>query len=109
MQLLTRDNEKIEAFLGSLRQACEAAVSELVTDGKSYVTMALFLLTFYMRENCVGPSVYTEYVEETRAPLIKSGPLPPNDLDCISNKHLLLQAAMLKHFERDGEQIYHKS
>ena len=48
-------------------------------------------------------------MEETRAPLIKGGPLPPNDLDCMSNKNLLLQATLLKHFERDGEQIHHKS
>ena len=65
-------------------------MSELVSDQKSYVTLALFLLTFYMRENCIGPSVYTQYVEETRAPLIKSGPLPENDLDIMSNKNLLL-------------------
>ena len=52
--------------------------------------MALFLITFYMRENSVGPSVYTQYVEDTRAPLIKGGPLPENDLDVISNKNLTL-------------------
>ena len=71
--------------------------------------MTLFLMTFYMRENCVGPSVYTQYVEETRAPLVKGGPLPQNDLDSMSNKNLKLQAAMLKYFEKDGEQIYQKS
>ena len=80
-----------------------------MTDERSFVTVALFLLTFYMRENCTGPSVYTQYVEDTRAPLIKGGPLPDNELDCISNKNLMLQAAMLKHYERDGEFIYHKS
>ena len=84
-------------------------VSELVTDTKSYVTLSLFLINLYMRENCVGPSLYTEYVEETLAPLIKGGPLPENELDCMSNKNLKLQASLLKHFERDGEQIYHKS
>lgn len=66
------------------------AITELVTDTKSYVSMALFLITFYMRENSVGPSVYTQYVEDTRAPLIKGGPLPENDLDVISNKNLTL-------------------
>lgn len=53
--------------------------------------------------------MYTEYVEETLAPLIKGGPLPLNELDFMSNKNLRLQAALLKFFERDGEQIYHKS
>ena len=67
------------------------------------MTLAWFLLSFYMRENCTGPSVYTQYVEETRAPLVKGGPLPSNDLDCMSNKNLQLQAALLKNFERDGE------
>ena len=81
----------------------------MVTDQRSYVTLSQFLMTFYMRENCVGPSVYTEYVEDTRAPLIKGGPLPLNGLDMLSNKNLKLQASLLKHFERDGEQIYHKS
>ena len=94
--------EGLEAF-------CQALINEFVTDTKSYVTLSLFLLTFYMRENCIGPSVYTEYVEETRAPLIKGGSLPINDLDSISNKNLQMKASLLKHFERDGEQIYHKS
>jgi len=95
--------------LDGLQAFSRATISEFVTDSKSYVTLTLFLLTFYMRENCVGPSVYTEYVEDTRTPLIKGGSLPENDLDSISNKNLQLQASMLKHFERDGEQIYHKS
>ena len=95
--------------MDGLQAFSRATISEFVTDSKSYVTLTLFLLTFYMRENCVGPSVYTEYVEDTRTPLIKGGSLPENDLDSISNKNLQLQASMLKHFERDGEQIYHKS
>lgn len=56
-----------------------------------------------MRENVAGPSVYTEYVEDTKAPLIKGGPLPLNDLDCLSNKNMRLQASLLKYFERSGE------
>jgi hypothetical protein len=56
-----------------------------------------------MRENFFGPSVYTQYVEETKAPLIKSGPLPDNPLDPLSNKNEELQDKLLKHFENDGE------
>jgi len=41
----------------------------------------------YQRENSIGPSVYTEYVEETRAPLVKGGPLPETPFDPISNKN----------------------
>ena len=104
-----QDEARVTAQLTQLKTFAQQVVTELVTDEKSYVTLALFLLTFYMRENCIGPSVYTQYVEDTRAPLIRSGPLPANDLDCMSNKNLALQAALLKSFERDGEQIYHKS
>jgi len=43
-----------------------------------------------MRENCFGPSIYTQYVEETRAPLITAGPLPQNKLDPISTKNNVL-------------------
>ena len=70
--------------------------------------MVLFLFSTYLRENCLGPSVYTEYVEDTLAPLVK-GYLPPYALDPISHKNKLLQAALLKHYDRDGEQLYHKS
>ena len=51
--------------------------------------------------------MYTEYVEDTLAPLVK-GVLPDNELDPISLKNEALQAALLKHFERDGEQLYHR-
>jgi hypothetical protein len=44
-------------------------------------------MTFYARENMIGPSVYTEYVEETLAPIDRTGPLPKNDLDMLSNKN----------------------
>jgi hypothetical protein len=74
-----------------------------------YVTTIIFLMTFYARENMVGPSVYTEYVEETLAPIVRTGALPKNDLDMLSNKNEKLQDFFLKHFERDGEEIYHKS
>ena len=107
--MLMQDEQLVSGELSALKAFAEQIVSELVTDTKSYVTLSLFLLNLYMRENCVGPSLYTEYVEETLAPLIKGGPLPENELDCISNKNLKLQAALLKQFERDGEQIYHKS
>ena len=80
----------IDTEMEALKAFAKQTVSELVTDSKSYVTLSLFLINFYMRENCVGPSVYTLYVEETLAPLIKGGPLPENDLDSLSNKNLKL-------------------
>jgi len=69
----------------------------------------LFLWSIYIRENCIGPSIYTEYVEDTRAPLIKGGPLPVTPFDSISNKNEKLQELLLKHFEKDGEPFYHKA
>ena len=71
--------------------------------------MVLFLFSTYLRENSLGPSVYTEYVQDTLAPLVKGGPLPLNALDPISHKNKHLQGALLKHFDKDGEQLYHKS
>ena len=71
--------------------------------------MVIFLCGSYARENCLGPSVYTEYVEDTLAPLVKGGDLPDNDLDIMSFKNKELQKSLMKHFERDGEQVYHKS
>ena len=71
--------------------------------------MVLFLFSTYIRENSLGPSVYTQYVQETLAPLDTSGPLPENHLDPISFKNKPLQQALLKYFEKDGEQLFHKS
>ena len=65
-------------------------------------------MSAYARENMLGPSIYTEYVEETLAPLVKSN-LPSSELDDISFKNKGLQSALLKHFQRDGEQVYHRS
>lgn len=67
-----------------------------------------FLMAFYLRENSLGPSVFTEYVEDTRAPLVKSE-LPVTEFDPISTKNQLLQYALLGHFERDGETLYQRS
>ena len=64
--------------------------------------------SFFLRENSLGPSVYTEYVEDTRAPLVKTGELPANDLDPISFKNVKLQKCLLDYFERSGEQMYHR-
>ena len=34
-----------------------------------FVTMVVFLMTIYARENMLGPSIYSQYVEDTKAPL----------------------------------------
>ena len=107
--MLIQDDDLMQEKLEELKTFAKTMIAEFATDKKTFVSLAHFLMTFYMRENCTGPSVYTQYVEDTRMPLIKTGPLPLNELDCMSNKNLVLQAALLKYFEKDGEQIYHKS
>ena len=59
--------------------------------------MILFLMTFYARENMLGPSVYTEYVEDTLAPLDRTK-LAENELDVLSFKNEELQNSLLNHF-----------
>ena len=56
---------------------------------QDFESLACFLFGFYLRENSLGPSVYTEYVEDTRAPLVK-GDLPVTDFDPLSTKNTLL-------------------
>jgi hypothetical protein len=52
--------------------------------------------------------VFTEYVEETRAPL-KKGELVETELDLISTKNMVLHNVLLKHYEKDGEPFYQNS
>lgn len=94
------------ASLDSLTNYCQTLVKQNQIE---VVSLSLFLYYVYIRENVFGPSVYTEYVEDTLAPLVKGGPLPDNELDPISYKNEVLQNLLLKFFEKDGEQLYHKS
>ena len=96
-------------LLDELETFIKGLLETQVTDSKSYITTVLFLFSTYIRENSLGPSVYTQYVQETLAPLDTSGALPENPLDPISFKNKALQQALLKHFEKDGEQLFHKS
>ena len=83
--------EHCKDFDGNLEGLEALCKSHLKTEKTSIVTQVLFLQSFTLRENSLGPSVYTEYVEDTRAPLVKSGELPENDLDPISYKNKKLQ------------------
>ena len=64
------------------------------------------LYYIYIRENVTGPSIYTLYAEEEKWPLIKGEALVERELDLLSNKNEALQELLIKHFERDSEQIY---
>jgi hypothetical protein len=68
----------------------------------------LFLWSLYQRENTLGPSIFTEYVEDTRKPLVK-GYLPETPFDPLTTKNDVLQSVLLKHYEKDGEPFYQKS
>ena len=45
------------------------------------------LWTIFTKENKLGQSVYTQYVEETRCPIDQTGPLPDFELDGISTQN----------------------
>eukprot|EP00347_Sterkiella_histriomuscorum_P015302 403357539 len=76
---------------------------------KEYSELIEILYSIYIREAVTGPSVYTLYVAETKAPLIKGGPLPDTEMDQLSNKNQQLQEKLLAHFEKDSEQVYLKT
>lgn len=103
---LSEDQEVLETQAKEIIAKVKQAILDFVID--DFESLIHFLMSFYLRENSLGPSVYTEYVEETRAPLEKNH-LPVTEFDPISNKNKLLQFALLEHFSRDGETLYQRS
>lgn len=59
----------------------------LLSNYSVYVNAVIGFYSIYLKENCLGPSVYTQYVEETKAPIVRTGPLPDNELDPLSYKN----------------------
>ena len=53
------------------------------------VTMVLFCMTAYARENMLGPSIYSQYVEDVQAPLesVKKQEMIVNEMDFMSMKN----------------------
>lgn len=103
MPLIAKLNDCCRDFDGNLDSITEICRESLATERTQAITQVWFLLGVYVRENSLGPSIHTEYVEETRAPLVKSGVLPKNKLDPMTYKNECLQRNLLKYFERDGE------
>lgn len=62
-----------------------------------------------MKENQLGQSVYTEYVEETKCPIDQSGPLPDLEFDPISWKNEPFQMSIVEHLGIDGEDFYKRT
>ena len=94
-QKLTDDHHRNKTNGQALLQTIKKATLDFSCE--DFESLVNFIFGFYLRENSLGPSVYTEYVEETRAPLVK-GELPITEFDPISFKNKLLQHALLEHF-----------
>lgn len=69
----------------------------------------LILFVFFLKENQLGPSVYSLYAEEELQPVDRYGDLPEFFLDPISNKNQALQKKLLAHFSINGEIFYERS
>jgi len=74
-----------------------------IKDETDIKEMVATLFAIYLRENMVGPSVYSVYVEEILAPIDDKAPKIESLLDGLSSKNVALQKSLLKHFERDSE------
>ncbi|CDW87054.1 tetratricopeptide repeat protein 27 [Stylonychia lemnae] len=102
-----KGNEQVQ--LQELNEKILQLSDQYRTSTENYLDLIETLFSIFLRDNMSGPSVYTLYVEETKAPLIKGGPLPDTLLDPLSNKNQALQDLLLQHFEKDSEQIYLKT
>ena len=78
-------------------------------DREQLYTQMLTAFTIFMKENCLGQSVYTEYVEETKCPIDQSGPLPDLEFDPISWKNKNLQKVLVEYYTRESEHFYHRA
>lgn len=58
--------------------------------GNDAFLLAITASVIFLKENQLGQSVYTQYVEETKCPIDQSGPLPDSEFDPISYKNLPL-------------------
>lgn len=100
-QLLVMKDEKIESIKESL-------VKVISTQGDLY-TLMLTAFVIFLKENQLGQSVYTQYVEETKCPIDQSGPLPDLDFDPISWKNAPLQSVLVEYFSRESEHFYQRT
>lgn len=96
--------------ISEIEKFCE---DSLITEyGKNLESLVISLWSVFLKENQLGQSVYTQYVEETKCPIDQylSDPkdLPEFALDLISNKNSDLQTLILDHFELEGESVYER-
>lgn len=75
----------------------------------TYEMLLICCHVILLKENQVGQSVYTQYVEETKAPIDQSGPLPDFEFDNISYKNEALQNIFIEHYSLDGELPYERT
>lgn len=69
--------------------------------------MVVELWHIVLKENCTGPSIFTQYVDEVQAPMDHSK-MPDTPFDAITTKNSELQNLLLKNFESDSEVLYEK-
>ena len=67
------------------------------------------LYAFFLKENQTGQSVYTQYVEDEKAPLDYNVPLIDFEFDPISHKNKKLQNILVQHFSVESETFYKRT
>jgi len=68
----------------------------------------LVLWALFLKENMAGQSVYTMYVEETKAPIDQTE-LPKLEFDPICYTNETLQNQLIDYFAKDSEIIYERT
>lgn len=62
-------------------------IKELSQKYEDKELVLVILWTLFLKENQLGQSVYTQYVEETKCPIDQNGPLPEFEFDLVSTKN----------------------
>lgn len=68
----------------------------------------ILAFTIFLKENMLGQSVYTQYVEETKCPIDQSV-LPDLPFDGISWKNQKLQDLLVVHYSIESESFYRRT
>lgn len=87
-------DEPSSELLNEIRKAFEDDVFSKycqIDDPDSIFLQILTLFLFFLKENQIGPSVYSMYAEEEKCPVDRYGALPEFVLDPMSNKNKTLQ------------------
>ena len=119
--LTAKDNKAYKEII--TRQAClfmkinenvQKGAADLVNDlipsefSDQYAVL-LQMWVFFLRENQTGPSAYTKYVDEEKAPVDHyTAELPEFELDNMSTKNKEMQDSLVEEFSLKGETFYNR-